>query len=602
MPSPNTSTKFAEPPIAESHSRPGGRTRAPKRFLFAVLAASILAPPAPAYLPAPWHFWKGVPPAFLPFSIREAWAMEAAKKAVAAMPAERRIAQLLMVGYPGVEPPPSLLRWIGERGLGGIKIFGWNAQDTKILAEAVELSQKTALESPGSIPMLVATDQEGGWIRHVKGSTSESPGAMAIGATRSERDAYLAGYHLGGELRMLGITMNFAPVADLATEPDSSIIGPRAFSDDPRLAARLSLAFAKGSLAAGVMPTTKHFPGHGATKLDSHGILPEVKVDWATFRKRELYPFALLAKAKVPAMMTGHLAFPLQTGEPEPASLSAVLIQGELRERLKYSGLVITDDLYMAGASSGASAPASILETCISAIRAGNDMILLSSLPEYGGRLWSGLLKAYGSDPEFRKRVDESACRVIAAKLVHLGPIGAPGLLPDPATIESRLPSPRAQAFFADLALRSATRVKGSAKAFAPSGSILIAAPFGDFLSLGAERYPRSRPFRYSGGLAASANSAELADFSRALEGAAGAIVCVGSGSGLQFAEAARRSGKPFAVISVLSPAIVRHIEGAEAIIAVYHYAPACLDAGFQVLAGAIPARGRLPLSARTMR
>ncbi|HEY9054207.1 MAG TPA: glycoside hydrolase family 3 N-terminal domain-containing protein [Rectinemataceae bacterium] len=524
--------------------------------------------------------------------------MDAARKALVGMNEERRLAQLLMVGYPGTKPPSSLLRWIEERGIGGLKIFGWNAQDTKILAEAVRTAQDKALASSSSIPLLVATDQEGGWIRHVKGSTSESPGAMAIGATRSARDAYLAGYHIGKELSLLGIRMNFAPVADLATEPDSSIIGPRAFSDDPELAARLASSFAKGSLAAGVIPTAKHFPGHGATRLDSHGALPKVDVDPATFRQRELRPFAVLAKAAIPAMMTGHLAFPLLTGKPEPASLSRALIQGELRGRLRYRGLVITDDLYMAGASAGSS----MLDTCLSAIKAGNDMILLSSLPDFDGNLWAGLSKAYGSDAEFRMRVDESAVRILATKLLHLGPAGAAGLLPDPGTVEAVLPDPEAQAFFADLAWRSVTLVKGSAHAFAPEGPVLIAAPFGEFLDLGASRYSDARLFRFSGGLASAADPDELRAFSGALEEAEAAIICVGSGSGLQFAEAARRSGKEFAVISVLSPAIIRHIQGARTILAVYHYAPACLEAGFLALSGRIPARGRLPLSARTMR
>ena len=209
---------------------------------------------------------------------------------------------------------------------------------------------------------------------------------MAIGATASSRDAYLSGFYLGRELRALGITMNFAPVLDLATAPESSIIGPRAFSDDPVLAARLGIAWARGSIAAGVIPTVKHFPGHGATVLDSHGILPRIDIDQSTFLRRELYPFEQAVKAGLPAVMSGHLAFTQISGS-EPASLSRQMIGGFLRERLGFDGLVITDDLYMEGALDGDG----ILETCLKAIRAGNDLLLLSSAPTEDGKLWKGL-------------------------------------------------------------------------------------------------------------------------------------------------------------------------------------------------------------------
>ncbi|HWP68805.1 MAG TPA: glycoside hydrolase family 3 N-terminal domain-containing protein, partial [Rectinemataceae bacterium] len=354
----------------------------------------------------------------------------------------------------------------------------WNAEDTTVLAAAVAQMQKTALGNRRSIPVLVATDQEGGWIRHVKGRTSESPGNMAIGATRSARVAYMAGFYIGKELRTLGITMNFAPDIDLATNPESSIIGPRAFSDDPALVAKLGEAYANGSLRAGVIPTAKHFPGHGATSLDSHGSLPVIDIDESTFVRRELYPFSRLVRAGIPAIMSGHLAFPRVTGNNDPASLSKTLITGYLRGKLGYRGLVITDDLYMSGALGGGS----VLDACIKALSAGNDMIMLSSAPDRDGPLWRGLLAHYREDKGFRQVVSAAAARTIATKLRYLRPLGAKGLVPEAEAVALSLPDPKATVFFKDLARRSVSIVGLSGKLpFLPKGKVMIAGPFDTF-------------------------------------------------------------------------------------------------------------------------
>jgi beta-N-acetylhexosaminidase len=511
---------------------------------------------------------------------------------------EELLSQILMLGYPAQDAPAELLEWIGRRGLGGIKVFGRNAEDSAALASAIAGFQGAALEQEMEIPLLVATDQEGGWIRHVKGRSSESPGNMAIGATGSSRDAYLSGYYLGRELRILGITMNFAPVLDLATVPESSIIGPRAFSDDPIQAARLGIAWARGSLAAGVIPTAKHFPGHGATDLDSHGILPRIEIDEGTFVRRELYPFEQAVKAGIPAVMSGHLAFPKISGD-EPASLSATMIGGYLRDRLGFEGLVITDDLYMEGALDGVG----ILEACLKAIRAGNDMLLLSSAPSEDGKLWQGLLAALGKDKDLREAVKRSARRVLGTKLAYLRQQDRKSLIPDPARAEKALPDPEAQAFFADLARRSASVIGRRAELpFAPQGPVLIAAPFPEFISLGRERYPDSRGFSFSYRPERSAKPEELEAFKKALSGCAGAIVCVANRAGMQFATAAHEQGLQVAIVSVLSPVHAAHSPWSKAAIAVYHYASICLEAGLDVLAGRLKPRGRVPLAENLIR
>jgi len=301
--------------------------------------------------------------------------------------------------------------------------------------------------------------------------------------------------------------------------------------------------------------------------------------------------------------MSGHLAFPRVAGDSKPASLSSALIQSYLRERLDFEGLLITDDLYMTGALGSKS----ILDTCIDALMAGNDMILLSVAPEPDGVLWKGLLARYGKDETFCRRVREAAGRVIALKMRYLRSLGREGLLPDPAKVASRLPDPKAQAFFKDLAQRSVSLVgKGDAIPFpskaTPESRILLAGPFDSFLSIGKGKYPGASTFLFSYRPENTASQAEIEAFRVALAGRDAAIICVANRAGMQFATAAHDAGLDVAIISVLSPIHVRHSSWAKAIVAVYHYAPECLKAGFDALLGKIPAGGRVPLSAKVMR
>ncbi len=539
-------------------------------------------------------FWESPDLHPYPAFLRRAFSELRARRMLALMGDDEILAQVLMVGYRGAEPPSGLLSWIDERGIGGVKVFGWNAEDTTVLARTLEAIQKRSLAAAGGIPTLVATDQEGGWIRHVKGRTSESPGNMAIGATSSQRDAYLAGYHIAVELRTLGIFMNFAPVVDIATDLSSGIIGPRAFSSDPEAVARLGQAFARGTLAAGVVPTAKHYPGHGATRRDSHGILPLIDVGEEVFRTRELLPFAWLSRDHIPAIMSGHLAFPAVGPDETPASLSRYFIDRRLKHELGFRGLVITDDLYMVGAIG----EGTILEASVRAINAGNDMILPSTAPQESGSLWTGLQDTYARDAAFRMRVREAAARVLATKLEFLRPVGRGGLVPRPDDVSSRLPDPKAAEFFRGLARRSVTSLTSRAGLpFLPEGKVLVAAPFDTFLALAKDRYPHSDVFRFSYRPETRPLPAELAAFRARLSGCSAAIVAVANASGLEFARTASDAGLDVAIVSVLSPATVLGIEWPKASVAVYHYAPDCLEAGLDALSGRLVPRGRLPIA-----
>jgi len=504
-----------------------------------------------------------------------------------------RLGQLFMLSYGGDEPTPLLYSWIRGRGLGGVKIFGWNADDTDRLADAVGSIQRAAESGPLDIPPFMATDQEGGWIRHVRGGTSVTPGNMAIGASAWPSDAYRSAYYIGVELAALGITMNFAPSVDLATRPDSTIVGPRAFSSDPVETGILAAAWARGMADAGVVATAKHYPGHGDTELDSHGILPVIDIDEATLWDRELLPYRMLAAEGIPGVMSGHLAFPKIVGSMEPASLSKHIIQDLLRERMGYDGLVITDDLMMTGAASSGG----LSETCELAIRAGNDILMFSRTLALDDAAWTRLASLYRSDPSFKARVDESVRRVLRAKLRWLLPLGRDGVRPDddPA---AAMRSAESREFFGEQAMRSATVLGVPGLPMPDDGKTLVAGPFGDFIAEAQARVPGIETFRFSYQPAEKADASELAAFRSRLRRADTVVVCVANPAGAAFAAAARDSGKRLYIVSALNPSYALEFSDYATVVAVYSYARESFKAAFAVLEGDVEAVGRLPIEA----
>jgi beta-N-acetylhexosaminidase len=509
------------------------------------------------------------------------------------MTEEQVLAQTFMLGWVGAEPSPLILDWIQERNIGGVKIFGWNTADTMKLAQTVGDLQKTAIEKKREnlqIPLLVATDQEGGWIRHVKGATSETPGNMAIGASGHPMDAYWSGYYIGRELAVLGINMNFAPTVDLYTNRDSVLIGPRAFGVDPVQAGILGIAFMKGHKAAGIIATAKHFPGHGDTDLDSHGVLPSIDASFEILWERELVPYRMLAKESLPAVMSGHLSFPHTQSGAIPASLSSWFLQDVLREKIGFRGVVVTDDLMMNGATMSAG---SLSRAAKQALLAGNDIILLSSTPFLNDPVWTNLLAAMKTEPVFRERVYDAARRILILKLHYLKGEKAVPLIPDLAAVAKNLPDKDGTTFFLGLAARSVTVVKAEPGTFplpaAAAGTVLLAGQYDEFFQAGQAAYPGAKTYRYS-----SARGA--ADLAYAARSADTVIFCLSSDASLAFLKALQQLvGTRVVVLSVLTPVYLDEVPWVTTAIAVYSYARESFIAGFSALVGTIPAPGVLP-------
>jgi beta-glucosidase-like glycosyl hydrolase len=287
---------------------------------------------------------------------------------------KRRIARLVMTGMSareGDDPVAQYHRLRGEivdLGVGGFIVFGGNVDSTpEVIGDLAEVSPH---------PLVVASDLERGLGQQLEGGTV-FPSQMALGAGGVADLAFAQGWVTAIEARAVGINLVFSPVADVLSDPANPIIGTRAYGGGALPVADLCSAFVQGCQAWGVGATAKHFPGHGATRLDSHIELPTVDADRATIEARDLVPFRAAVEAGVRAVMTAHVAYPALAGRDTPATLSGEIIEGILRRELGFDGLIVTDALVM-GAIVRALGPG---EAAVRALEAGCDLLLASEDP-----------------------------------------------------------------------------------------------------------------------------------------------------------------------------------------------------------------------------
>ncbi|MBQ3670089.1 MAG: glycoside hydrolase family 3 protein [Treponema sp.] len=515
---------------------------------------------------------------------------------ISKMSDDELLAQIFMFGWEGVEPSGHIKKWVSERGLGSVKVFGRNAKNTEEVAKSVTALQRLAQSHRFHIPLYVATDQEGGWIRHIKGNTSDTPGNMAIGASGYPIDAYWSAYYISREISALGINMNFAPTVDVYSNRQSTVIGPRSFSDNPEYVGELGSAFAAGSLAAGVIPTAKHFPGHGDTSLDSHGKLPEINIDMKTLEERELVPFKYLITENIPAIMSGHLSFPLILKNGEPASLSKTFLTELLRQKLGFEGLIITDDMMMNGATLFAG---SMSRAFTLAIEAGNDIILSSYDTPLDEPLWEKNIELMKTDASFKEKVRMAARRVVVSKLAYFKGENAAPLYPDSASLKNRIPDPEGEKFFLNQACRSiTTHKKGSMPFTQKNERILLCGQtqFPEFFEEGEKRFSRCNRFQFD--YNAGPNFIEWTeDNLPALAANYDVIIfCVSDPSSARMARCLKSLNKKVIIFSVLTPVYVLDYDWADTILLGYSYSPYSFKALYGALCGDFAPKGKLPL------
>jgi beta-N-acetylhexosaminidase len=282
----------------------------------------------------------------------------------------REIGQLLIAGFNGGSIPVELKSLAREFGLGGTILFVRNIVEPEQVAE---LCYEAALLSE-PVPAWVSVDQEGGRVARLKAPFTEWPPMATLGRARDVMLAERFARALAAEIRAVGITLDYAPVLDVHTNPKNPVIGDRALAEQAAEVARLGAAIVRAMQDEHVAACGKHFPGHGDTSKDSHLELPLVEHPPERLREVEFLPFKAAIEAQVATIMTAHVLVPA-LDEERPATLSPRIVNDILRAELKYDGVILSDDLEMKALANDYAVPAA----AVMAIQAGCDGVLICS-------------------------------------------------------------------------------------------------------------------------------------------------------------------------------------------------------------------------------
>lgn len=306
---------------------------------------------------------------------------------------------------------------INDIPVGGFIYLSDNLKSVEQVQSMLSNVQTYSMERIG-LPALLCVDEEGGTVARIAGNNSfgvDNVGDMAqIGATNDADNAYSAGNYIGAYLSDLGFNVDFAPVADVLSNPDNQVVKKRSFGSDTDNVSQMALAFSNGLMSQGIAATYKHFPGHGATLGDTHEGYAYTDKTLDELMECELLPFQEGIDNGIEIIMAGHISLPNVLGDHTPASMSREILTDLLRNEMGYDGIIITDALNMGAITQQYSSA----EAAITAINAGADLILM---PEDFGSAYQGVLDAAANDEIPLERIDESLVRILRLKLKLMG-------------------------------------------------------------------------------------------------------------------------------------------------------------------------------------
>ena len=346
---------------------------------------------------------------------------EQAAQLVSQMTLEDKIAQMFVITPNALTGYASGVTAAGDttkeayqsRPVGGIVYMADNLTDPEQTTTMLSNMQEIARERTG-LPVFLCVDEEGGSVARIAGNDAfgvTDVGNMSdIGASGDVQNAYNAGSTIGSYLAALGFNVDFAPVADVLTNPDNQVIGQRSFGSDAQTVAGMVTSELQGLSAAGVYGMVKHFPGHGGTSGDSHDGAVSTDKTLEELMAEELVPFQSAIDGGVNFVMVGHISAPNVTGDNAPATLSKVLITDVLRGQMGYNGIVITDAMNMEAVVGFYNSD----KAAVLAVTAGADMILM---PADYNTAYTGILNAVNDGTITEERINESVTRIVKAKL-----------------------------------------------------------------------------------------------------------------------------------------------------------------------------------------
>jgi beta-N-acetylhexosaminidase len=313
---------------------------------------------------------------------------------------------VLQPGFVGTTPPDWLRRRLSE-GLGGVVLFSRNIVD---IEQVAALTSAMLAENPD---VMIAVDEESGDVTRLEVSTgSTRPGNYALGWVDDPELTEAVAADIGAQLAAAGVTMNYAPTVDVNNNPANPVIGVRSFGADPKLVSRHTSAWIRGLQSTGVAACAKHFPGHGDTGVDSHHGLPVIEAALSRLDDVELPPFLAAIDAGVRAIMTAHILVPALDPE-RPATMSRAVLVDLLRERLGFTGLVVTDGIEMASVAQRYG----LGRAAVLAVASGADAICVggeTATEEVAVMLRDALVDAVASGELPEQRLVEASQRVAA--------------------------------------------------------------------------------------------------------------------------------------------------------------------------------------------
>eukprot|EP01012_Entosiphon_sulcatum_P019817 TRINITY_DN2477_c0_g1_i1.p1 TRINITY_DN2477_c0_g1~~TRINITY_DN2477_c0_g1_i1.p1 ORF type:complete len:561 (-),score=58.77 TRINITY_DN2477_c0_g1_i1:1158-2840(-) len=320
----------------------------------------------------------------------------------------QRVGQLLMVSFPGSRMNGGITKLLHDLQPGGVILCPFNVDADDDAGKFL-----SALQRAVQTPLLISADQEGG--RSMRDPFSENqhvtrfPSSMAFGAVGSRDYAYRWGKILGRQLRGIGVNMNLAPVLDINNNPLNPVINTRSFGMTADVVTELGVAYMQGLQDAGCAAVGKHFPGHGDTTVDSHEALPAVNVSMSRLEDVELRPFVAAVDGGLSGVMAAHITYPRIFADGKPATLSHFWLTDWLRHKLKFDGVILTDDMKMQAIK----LPVQV--AVVQTILAGSDLIV-STQAEHARSMQRALQRAVTSGELSEDRLRQSVLRILRLK------------------------------------------------------------------------------------------------------------------------------------------------------------------------------------------
>ena len=522
------------------------------------------------------------------------------------MTTKQKIGQCFGIGFSGTGVNEDLRRLVREHKVGNIILFKDNLESAAQAKALCSTIQKLVKDETG-YPAFIAIDQEGGAVTRLPEDMVNVPGAMALAASGSRDNVSLAARITAAELRRIGVNLNLAPVLDINCNRDNPVIGNRSFAPNAADAASFAVAAVRAFAEEGLMCCGKHFPGHGDTAVDSHLDLPLVDRSLDELEARELIPFRAAIAAGIPAIMTTHILFPQIESEKIPATMSLKILKGLLRERLGFTGLIISDAMEMRAIKDYYG----VARGCALALAAGVDIVYVcheSSDMEAGLREIASACEDGRIDA---KELDASVERVLRYK-ERYGTFGL-NAADDPATDDPIEEMSRRKEQNAAL-MRSALAAREHGKAPPPLGdkpffvgclayraNIASAKPVASlsFASWFAEKFGGS--FRET---AVNPDSAEITGIVSALPQATSIVLGTFNGHinrgqidlACALYEVARQKGIPFMVVSLRNPWDLSLLPQGVYGMAAWEYSLKSFEAVAAVLRGEFKPSGSLPV------